>query len=344
MALANTHLDPYRLKYDEAYLDKYENRLSNYGAFKAYQDDTKNTVPGADELVSQYDGSRTVSLIVLNRQTLSTAESRVCTMTTNQPTSTYVTPSWTTIVAAFKMVPAEHKGNYLKYQQIFDFQMTTVERTFLAALDTAAYTSLEANHSTVNAAANNPYAVAADSMVVPAADNDLCLNEFSAVMTANDLPGENLNIVSSPRFAKALVAEVSNQGPGNDENRAFQFPNFKSFYYSNRVTVAAGDRDTVFIYPDGSLFYLSYVDEDSKLGHTAGEHEWSEQYLPRLGHNVGLLHNSDCGDMSSLGGGANTASKYESFQFSFDYSFNVAYASAGGAVGTPIFKANLTIA
>ena len=342
MALANTHLDPYRLSYDESNLDKYENRFSTYGAFKAYQDDTLITVPGADELVAQYDGSRVVSLIVLNRQTLTTSEIRVCTMTTNQPTSTYVTPSWTTIVASFKMVPSEHKGNYLKYQRIFDFQMTTVERTFLAAMDTAAYTSLEANHSTVNAAANNPYAVAADSMIVPAADNDLFFNEMIQVMLTNDLPVDDLNVIASPRLS-ALVREYGNQGTGNDENRQFQFPPY-NFYYSPRVTVAAGDRDTVFVAPKGSLFYLSYVDEDSKLGSIAGEHEWSEQFLPRLGHNVGLLHNSDCGDMSSLGGGTTTASKYESYQFSYDYSFNVAYASAAGAVGTPIFKSNFTVA
>lgn len=342
MALANTHLDPYRLDYERSNLDQYENRLSTYGAFKAYQDDTPKTIPGADEIVKQYDGHRVVSIIVTNRQTLTTTDARVCTMTTNQPTSTYVTPSWTTIVASFMMIPSEHKGNYLKYQQIFKKQMTTVERTFLEAMDTAAYTSLEANHSTVNAAANNPYAVAANSMIVPAADNDLCFNEFIQVMLTNDLPVDGINVVASPRLS-ALVREYGNQGTGNDANRQFQFPPY-SFYYSPRVTVAGGDRDTVFLSPQGSLAYLSYVDQDSQMGEKAGEHEWSEQFLPRLGHTVGLLYNADCGDKSSYGGGATSASKYESFQFSYDYTFIVAYASAGGGVGTPIFKANLTIA
>jgi hypothetical protein len=108
------------------------------------------------------------------------------------------------------------------------------------------------------------------------------------------------------------------------------------------VTIAAGERDACFIAPPGSLGYLSYVDQDSKMGNKAAEHEWSVAFLPELGHDVGLLYNADCGDMNSLHGGTSTASMYESFQWSFDYSFLTAYDSGSGQ-GTSIFKAAFSL-
>jgi len=338
MSLANTHLDEYRLDYEKSNMDTFENRMSLYGAFEAYKADTPNTIPGYQDLINEYDGHRTVSVIVMKRESLTSTATRHCTVGSVQATSTYVTPSWTTIEVDFMMAPSEHKGNYLKYQQVFNQRMKTVERTFSEALDTAAYASLEANHTTVNAADGNPYTVAADSMVVPAADNDLFYNEIPAIMAANDLPADSLNVISSSRMM-SLVSEYINQGAGNDKNRAFQFGPF-NFFYSNRITVAANDRDTVFVAPMGSLGFLSYVDEDSKLGSKSGDHEWSEQLLPRLGFNVGVLVTKDCADLSSLGGGATSASLKENFMFSFDYSFVTAYDS--GTLGTSIFKANFT--
>jgi hypothetical protein len=344
MSLINTHLDEYRLQYELSNLDKFENRTSIFGAFEAYKADTQYTIPGAAELVRNYDGHREVSIPVIDRSTMTSTATRHCAPGTVVPTSTYVTPTWTTIEIDFNMVPAEHKGNYLSYQNVFTHQMDTMQRTFLAALDTAAYTSLEANHSAVNAADGNPYTVAFDSMVVPAADNDLFFNELNQVFLQNDLPIDNINVVSSPRAATALVAELNAQGPGNNANRAFQFGN-KSFYASNRVTVAANDRDTLFASPQGSLAFLSYVDEQSRLGGDIGIWKWSTEMLPKLGFEVGLLYKAYCTDMSAAAyGSANHTSIYEMFQFSFDYSFVVAYTSAASAIGSPIFKANFTIA
>lgn len=342
MSLVNTHLDEYRLNYEMSNLDKFENRTSEFGAFQAYKEDTLFTIPGAAELVRQYDGHRVVSIPVFDRSTMTSTSARHCAPGTVVPTSTYVTPSWTTIEIDFNMVPAEHRGNYMSYAATFKHQMDTMQRTFATALDTAAYTSLEANHSAVNAADGNPYTVALDSMVVPAADNDLFFNELDQVFLQNDLPTDRINVISSPRAATALVRELNAQGPANQVNTSFQFGN-KNFYSSNRITVGANDRDTVFAAPQGSLAFLSYVDEQSQLGGDIGIWKWSVEMLPALGFNVGLLYKAYCTDLSAAAyGSANETSIYEMFQFSFDYSFVVAYTSAASAIGTPIFKANFT--
>jgi hypothetical protein len=339
MAITNTILDEYRLAYEQSNMDQFENRLSTYGAFMAYKNDSEFLIPGYKELQDAYQETRVVSLIVMNRQTLTSTATRHCAQGTIAPTSTYVTPTWTTIEVDFSMVPSQHKGNYLSYANVFNQQLKTVERTFLTALDTAAVASLAANKSTVNAADGNPYTVAAGSMVVPSSDNDLFFNEAQAILLANDLPADSINIIGSTRLM-ALKNEYISQGAGNATNRAFQFGPF-NFNLTPRVTNAAGDRDTLYMAPKGSLGFLSWVDQDSVLNSKSGTTEWSVQFLPRLGFNVGMMEIKNCADNHTRTGTATTASLLESFMFSFDYSFITSYDSGSG-IGSSIFKANFT--
>ena len=343
MSLAATRLDEYRLAYDRQNIDAWEHRLSNYGALATYQKDTPTTIPGYQDLVTNRTAEvRTVSIPVLNRTTFTTAASRTCDALTHEMTSAYVTPSWTTLKTGFNMTPAEHQNNYIKYQDLFNKKMTNMQRDLAAALDTLAVASLEAGHTLIYAAAGNPYAEVADELVVPAADNELFCNELGAIMAADDFPSDGINVVSSPRF-QALVREYSAQGTSNAENRVFQFGGY-SFSYSNRAVPAATDRDIVFAMPGGSLAFLTWIDPDARMNHRSSDgKEWSVTNLPVLGFDVGLLYQSTCADKSAGNAGTGLeATLSESFHFSFDYSFNVAYNSDTATYAGPIHKFRLT--
>ena len=343
MSINATRLDEYRLAYDRSNLDAWEHRLSNYGVLATYQKDTPVTIPGYQELVDNRTHQlRTVSIPVLQRTTFTTASTRTCDALTHEMTSAYVTPSWTTLKVGFNMTPAEHKNNYIKYQDLFNKKMTNMQRDLLAALDTLAHTSMNGNISAVIAATNNPYAVVANALIVPDADNELFFNELGAIMEQDDFPGSDLNVVASPR-ASALVREYSSQGTSNAENRVFQFGGYE-FAYSNRVTVAGTDRDTVFAMPKGSLAFLTDIDPDAEMGHSSTKgHEWSTTHLPMLGFDVGLIYQSACADKSTALGTGYEATLSESFHFSFDYSFTTAYNSDNTTYSSPIHKARLTL-
>lgn len=343
MSLVATRLDEYALAYSRSNLDAWEHRLSNYGAFATFQADTPNLIPGYAELVANRTAEvRTVRIPVINRKDFTTASERTCDALSHELTSAYVTPSWTTIKTGFNMRPAEHYNNYISYQDAFNNKMLNMQRTLAAALDTAAYTHLNANMSGVNNADGNPYTVAANSMIVPAADNELFLNELGSILAANDLPQDGINVVASPRF-QALVREYSAQGTANAENRMFQFGGY-NFAYSNRVTVAAGDRDTVFAMPQGSLAFLSWVDPDALHNHKSTDgKEWTTAMLPLLGVEAGVLYQSTCTDASTAIGTGYEATLSESWMFSFDYSFNSAYNSSTGTLPGAIFKSNLLL-
>ena len=340
MTLAPTLLNEFTLDYERSNLDANEHRLSRYGAYATFLKDTPNLIPGWQEFVEgRSTEARTARIPVIKRATYSTGSARSCTAKTAVNTSAFATPSWTTIVAGFRHLPAEYKGNYIKEQADFNRKMIDVQRTFLAAVDTAAYTHLNTNRSTVNNADGNPYTVAATSMIVPNEDNELYFNELASIMEQNDLGGEQ-NIVGSTRLS-ALVREYTSQGTSNAENRQFQFGDY-NFAYSNRVTVAAGDRDTVFSMPIGYLAYLPWIDVDSQMRNKAGDgHEWMPVNMPLLGHQVGLLLQSTCADYSSVVTGFE-ATLSQSFAFSFDYSFVSAYNSDTAALPGSIFKANFT--
>jgi len=344
MALTATRLDEYRLAYDKSNLDAWEHRLSNYGILATYQKDTPNTIPGYNELVANRTAEvRDVTIPVIQRKDFTTASTRTCDALTHEVTSAYVTPSWTTLKAGFNMSPAEHMNNVLTYQAVFNNKMLAMQRTLLAALDTLAYTNMNSNITAVNAADGNPYTVVANAMVVAAADNELYFNELGAILQFNDFPSDGINVVGSPRM-NSLVREYSSQGAANNENRQFQFGGY-NFAYSNRVTVAGTDRDTIFAMPQGSLAFLTDVDPDAKMGSMSTDgKEWSTTNLPLLGFDVGLLYQSTCADKSDVIGTGYEATLSESFMFSFDYSFNVAYNSDSTTYAGPIFKARFTTA
>lgn len=340
MALGTTKLDEYRQRLEESNVDFHEDRFAQYGAFAAYQADTENLIPGRQAFLDGRAGEdRTASFTVLNRETFSAASARTCTAGTQDSTSAYVTPSWTTWKFAVKVVPSQYVNNYVSQAGDFAHKMDTLQRTILEDMDAAAIVSLEANRSEINNASGNPYAFAASNSVVPLAGNDYFLSELHSQMTYNELPSSPINLVVSPRFA-SYVDRYVNQGSSNDENRTFQFAG-KNFYYSNNITVATTYRDVVYAMPPASLGFLSWIDPDAKAGNVSGDgKEWFIQDLPVSGFPVGVLYQSTCADNSSKQGGLE-ASMTESYSFSFDYMFTTAYNSTPSTNPGVIFKYSL---
>lgn len=340
MSLAATVLNDFVLAYNRSNLDLNEQRLSNYGAYEMFRKDTPNLIPGYQELIAgKTSGRRPTKIPVLNKLTYTTGSARTCSAQTKASTSAFVTPSWTTITGGFDMIPAQYTDNYIGYLDDFSHKMRHLQRTFAEAMDTAGAAHLEANKAAVNNADGNPYTVAANAMVVPQADNELFFNELGPIMGQNDLLGP-FNVVGSSRL-EALVRQYSSQGTSNAENRAFQFGDY-SFAYSNRVTVNAGDRDTIYAMPESSLAYMPWVDTDAKMGHESGDgKEWMVQNLPLLDHPVGVLYQSTCGDKSATLTGLD-ATLVESFLFSYDYVFLSAYNSSTGTLPGSIYSARFS--
>lgn len=338
--LASTVLDAYRLPYADSNLDQHEHRLSNYGALETFMGDTPNLVRADLIEMAKKAQDHTTSIPVIKTKDYTITTTRACAVITNSNESAYVSLSFATVRWGFHMVPSQYANNMIGYQDDFNRKMNDSCKKVLATLDTACYTKLNTDKSAVNNAANNPWPFAGDTMQVPVADANLFLNELESVMSQNDLTGP-YNIISSPRF-KALVNYLNNQGVANAVNTAFQIMGF-NVAYSNRIAVAAGDRDTVFVMPQGSLGFIPWVDPDSRSNQQAISGKvWSEEFLPLLGFNVGLLYQDSCADNSAEAGNGFEASKQEGFTFSFDYALLTSYNSNSVTLPGSIFKAAIS--
>lgn len=338
MAITPTVFDEYRLMYEKSKLDVAEHRLGNFGSFEVVRNDTPNLVPGYQDLVvNKHYEDQTVSIPVIQRHSWSAGTSRSCTAETNDSTSAFVDTSWSTFKLGFTMIPALYKSNFVSYQQDFNVKMKSIERIALETLNAAAETMLNTYKSAYDATNDYPYSWDSGVFTVPAADGPDFFNFAQSILLANKLEANDIKLTGSPML-KGLASKWSAQGAGNATNLAYQFGPW-SMAWSNTLSVATSDIATAYFFPAGTCGYLSWVDADSELGHTSGDgKEWRKEYMPLLGHEVGVLMQSTCGDKSSTQSGKE-ATLVESFSFSFDYAFLYAYASAPSTQSRPIFKA-----
>ena len=341
-SLAATLLHEYRSKYAAQKIDLYEHRISTYGAFEAFRADTPNLVPDAASLIAaRTDGNRTTKVPVYKRLSFSIGSTRVCTAQTKSGVSALVTVTYVTVTAGFHMIPAQFRGNELAYQDDFNKKMDSMQRDLASHLDSACLTKLGTIKSSVFTADGNPYDFTSSAIVIPAGEEDTMWGELKAAMWQDDFT-DTLNFVSTPRLM-ALLNHQGAQGPANDENLAYQMGGM-NFRYTNNLSVSSGSRDTFYMYQPGSLGILTWVDVDSQMNHKATTGvEWSQQYLPKLGLDMGLIYRSDCGDQTTeagSGSGYETSLK-ESFLFSMDYALVSAYNSDTSTYASPVFQGEL---
>lgn len=340
MAISATIMNEYRYNYAQSNLDKHEHRGSRYGAIEAYMGDTSNLLPAFMDIVNGRKSAAIATKVpVIQRDTFTLNAARTCSVVTKDSTSALVTITWATIQTGFSMVPSDYVDNEIAYQQDFTKKIERMQHTIKTQLDTLAVASLEANKAPKNNADGNPYTVAGDTMQIPKADEEHFINELPTIMQQNDLYDSAFKVVGSPRLG-ALLRFLGAQGAGNDENAAYQLNGF-DWYLTNRVVPSAGMRDAFYIFPSGSVAFLPWVDFDARANHKSTDgKEWSEQFLPILGFNVGLVFQSSCIDNHSAHTGMEATLK-ESWSFSFDYALVTAYNSDSVNLPGAIYKGEL---
>jgi hypothetical protein len=77
------------------YFDKFENRLSSYGALKAYLDNAEGLVPaGTIRRIKNSSNARSIVFPVMNKATLTVITVRSCTIAGVEPISVKPTVAW----------------------------------------------------------------------------------------------------------------------------------------------------------------------------------------------------------------------------------------------------------
>jgi len=351
--LANTLTQNLRASYPSN-LDKYEDRLSRYGAWELAKRDTDDinsiVTPEVIELAQRSIGN-TLQIPVIDGADVSIGSTRSCTITDTENVSNLVTVSFTTYSFGFNMIPAQYQNNDIKYQADYNRKLVKYLKKFASTLDSAVVSAVESaksskwNSAFVGTGAKYG-ALTGDALQVTNAQKNLIFNDVSTIMDEDDFEGI-YNVLGSSSL-KSTVMQYTNQGANNDTNTAFQFGDY-DFSYSNRVSNGSGVEATFYTIPRGTIATFNRNEPDAILGSSVGETVvWDTVQVPIVELEMGVLYKKECADNSGINGGSGaghlTGSMKESFIWSTDVAVVTAYNSDTTNVPSPIHKAEITIA
>lgn len=342
MSLAATVLNSIRIKNEK--LDKNEHRLSEYGAFDFFVQQSKSNPLLTNEMKEQAVRSmgKTLQMPVINYDgTISVSNVRSCTIADAENTSALVGVTFATYAVGFTVVPAMYSNNEIDKQMDIERKYLKCARVLGAALDSAALTVLSANKSQVFAD-TLIYTENSDVITVPWASREDILSDIEPMMNANDFYGR-VHIIGNVGV-KSLLNKLLEKGEANIVDKRLEWAG-KEFHFSNRLTNASGDYATFYAVEDGNVDLLFRYDREAVLGtKTKVGHEWDIVTMPYLNIPVGLHYYESVGDQSAIAGDATadlTCAKKEYYGFSVDVAFVVAYNSAIATKANPIIAAKI---
>ena len=333
MSLAKTYLQDIRADYPSN-LDRDELRVVSHGLLMAVLEMTN--APGSvvsRNLKALADNSQGLALdIPVRKKGLVTIKNvRSCVVQCGQSETDLVRVVWTTVVADICMVPGQYPVNMLGYQEDLAEKIRLVVETFKTEIESDLDTAFDANKTQVygSTIVGDDYPLVGNAIQVDAANLEYFFGALVAINFADEFKESTIKIVANHRVMP-VVDRLFNQGSGNDENTAYQFPG-KDFRFSNAITNGAGIKATGYFMPDGSVGLLTRVDVDAKRNHKATKGtEWMEETLPGLPFPVGIKFDSECSDQSALEANGLehlTATLVQHWQISFDYAIIVPYNS-----------------
>lgn len=328
-------------------LDKNEQRLSRYGAWDFFNNDSKVAgsilTPEIENAIKMSFGNQVV-VPVIDGETVSIGNTRSCTVVDAENTSKLVTLTFITYAFGFSMYPAQHYNNDVKYQADYDRKLLKYLTAFAAQLDTQSVATLEAqkNQFWTNIDPDF-YPEAANALQIAQAEKNDMYNVVSSVLERMDYYGTP-HVIQNPNN-KPLINRLLNQGPNNAVNEQFQFKPYQ-FWGTNRISNGAGIESAGYIVQEGSVGVSNRNDPDAILKSTGPGMEWSEVVLPIVNLKVGSFYREDCNDAHALqtGSAGLTRTKRESFEFSTDVCFMSVYNRDLANRYNPIVKFQVTTA
>jgi len=248
----------------------FENRLSGYGAFKAFRDNAAALLP-VDRLkgIKNQSNARDITFPVLTKQTIPIITQRSCNVTGLEPIS--AKPTFTTITRGFeiKLFPIVFDNNEFAMQQGWANMFLNAMRGFLASTDTYAAGLLEAGKSPVLATVDLPGVTTGASAYTIDYDNAGDLYEIiNVILEKNDMTGFSHNNIANTEARKRMI-DYEKFHDGNSVDKAGvlrgDLPGTSGFrhYTSNRLVADAGMQETHFMIPFGGIGMFEFIHSDA---------------------------------------------------------------------------------
>lgn len=346
MSLVNTLMQPLRSEYMES-LDKNEARPSRYGVWDfANQDGASGASIFDPDIRAKIKRSigNTVQVPVLDAKNVAIGNTRSCVIADDENTSQLVSLVFTTLSFGFTMIPGQYMNNDVKYQSDFNRKLRNYLNALGATLDTLGITALENNKNQLWTGIDPAYyPEVLDALQVSQAQKNDYYNNVQSIMETMDFYGSTKIIGSTS--GGPLVRRLDNQGAGNGTNESFQLDPYQ-WFNTNRIPNAAGIQSTHYAVAEGTMAYETRVDPDALMGSRIGDKtSWEVVKVPIPGSansiEMAAYFDENCADKSGIAG-ALQRTRVESYEWSVDIAFAVAYNSDPATRFSPIVKTEIS--
>lgn len=339
-ALTDTELQDAVVSVGNKAFNKYEGRLSNYGALQAFMDGSNLLLPQSQIEGMKKSDVQVTKIPVLNKFNSTILTARACTITGPTRTSSFKALSYVTKGFEIAVSDAINAGNYISRSEDFAMQMLQGLKAVYNSLDQAAIASLETNRNTTLVESVLETITDATGDYEENDLNDLYY-DIPTLMKLNDLGldgGKLANIMNTESVKTMLKYE--SQGQNNAINLAgilngtIESAGNYQHYQTNNITLGA-NREVHYVAPVEALGLFTWQPFDYRNKGISGD---GKKYYtltdPILGIEWGVIEQTLCADLSAQSTGM-TAALQTKYSFTADFSFMTAYSSDAD---TPIVK------
>jgi hypothetical protein len=314
---------------------KFENLTQSFGAFKAVEASTPESLPISEILAAKRASAHVVKLPQMNKQNYTVNSVRSCTPSGTDATSAFQSLSFATIATQIVMYPAEARFNYIGYEAQFAQKIFQALKNLFNDLETKTLTFLEANKSAINNTSFTSDGWSVASGVVSASKATWKTSDMSeyyaalpVIMAENYQRDGGYQIITN-RKPLAYSTFYQNQGTANAKNTSYQF-NGLTFHASDSLTPTAGSDGTQYVFQMGDVAVGNWNPYEFEENYVATQAEWystidsSSFGFPRL--NFGVFYRDTCADRSGVQAGTENSRKHV-WEISTDIFFLSAYSS-----------------
>lgn len=321
-------------------MQSFERRIPKDSIIRAFNEGTNQVVDEAAYKALKTSQSRPVDIAVMKTESYFVGTVRQKEPTPNIASTAKVPIAFQDITFSFLVSAPLNESNYFSVEQeirqgMFNGIMSSMIRDTTKSLEVKLAAYLEANK----------WAAPPDSSV-GGVTVGTGLYEMDADQFILKAPVVMEELEMYPRFADihnigavARQREIATYGRANSQNLD-QYQSEMDYYRSNKVIVNPAHIETHYLYPQGSLGLINYVEWDARNGTVVHDGRFTVIQDPFFGFQWGVFIKADRADVSGIGGqGLERASNIR-YDFAASFAPVSPYSSTPGV--SPIVKFGLT--
>lgn len=259
-APTNTLLGPLTLGLNRGSFGKMEGRPSHYGALNAFYRNT-DTLFDAESLakIRLMPASRTIVIPILNAFDVPIGTVRTCVINTVDIGVTKKQVVRFHIEFDIDVVPSEYDDNAIGYELALRQKLTMAKQSVYKLLDKTCAVFLDTNKdTTVPIGAQPLYVGAAGEFQLPKLLD--FYNNVGTIMEMQDLNGPFHDVANTAALADQNWLQNPGGGAAYNTKAIMDAAQISNFEYTNRIAPATGQRGVHYLFPQGSIGIINFID------------------------------------------------------------------------------------